>query len=360
MKRLTKTIDQLLLWAVMLLTVAWGMSSCSDDEGGAVAEDGEALELLTYTRALTDAPTTRAISVPSGYQLYTVQHPEAMDGSHVIGAYLTRNSGTVLRRFVYETNHWHSNAIVKEGESYYIYGFMPMSAVEESSISPVSDSYSNGANLTLEGLKSLSAEDVSVIVGVKGVENVLDDVEVTQGNFYYLGKGRDKNHVYLLFDHLYSAVQFSIRIDNSYSAMRTIRLKSVVLKTETAAEVDAHIELRPESKPIANVTFTSKGTTKGKVVLLDTERTLTTSYVGLGSLCYFSATAGADMKLVSCYDVYDRYGNLLRSNCISENRLNLLASMKRGERKNIQLTVNPTYLYQLSEPELDNPHIEVN
>lgn len=359
MKKTIRTY-QLLLWAAMLLVVAWSVSSCADDDEGVVAEEGEALELLTYTRALTDVPVTRAVSVPSGYMLYTHQHPEAVDGSHAIGTYLTSQSGTALRRFVYETNHWHSNAIVKEGESYHIYGFMPMNAVEESSISPVSGDYSNGAILTLEGLQSFSTKDVSVIVGVKGVENVLDDVTVAQGSFYYQGKGHDKNYVYLLFDHLYSAVQFSMRIDNSYSAMRTIRLKSVVLKTETAAEVDARVEFRPASVPIANVTFTQRGTAQGEVVLLDTEQTLTTSYVTLGDLCYFAASASADMRLVSRYDVYDRYGNLVRPNCMSENRLNLLASVRRGERKNVQLTVSPTYLYQLSEPELDNPHIEVN
>jgi hypothetical protein len=36
-----------------------------------------------------------------------------------------------------------------------------------------------------------------------------------------------------------------------------------------------------------------------------------------------------------------------------------LASMRRGKKTSLTLTVEPTYLYQLSEDELDNPTIVV-
>lgn len=329
------------------------MVACTDEsEGG----QGDTLELLSYATELQEIHPTRAAVVPAGFVPYTTLHPEAVAENHAIGIYLTIPPTEVTyKRFVYETDHWNSYAIVKEGKTYYFYGFMPMNATENSSITPVSGNYSTGATLSLSDLKSLSTTDVCVITGVKGAESPDENVEVLAYRYNYLAKGSGKNYVYLLFDHIYSAVQFSIRVDAEYGALRTIRLKSVVLKTETSATVDASIELRPYVTP--TVTFTPKGTEKGQVVLLDTERELTTSYENLGELTYFASSARSDLKLVSIYDVYDRYGNLIREDCVSENKLDVLSAVERGQKRNVKLTVDPTYIFQLSEDDVDKPFI---
>jgi hypothetical protein len=66
------------------------------------------------------------------------------------------------------------------------------------------------------------------------------------------------------------------------------------------------------------------------------------------------------------YDIYDTnvttghpYGNLVRENCTVTNKLRLPSGMVRGKKKILTLTVNPTYLYSLSEPDLDNPKITI-
>jgi len=334
------------------------MVSCTDDS----EEKGYTLELVSYANQLEDVTpvaSRRAPSAPSGYEPYVTQHPEAVEESHAIGLFLTiPPTEYSYRRFVYETDHWKSYAVVQQSKTYYFYGFLPMSAVENPSITPYGGNFSQGATITLPNLKSLGDKDVCVITGVKGSEDPTDDVTVTAGSYLYQAKGRDQNNVSLLFDHIFSAVQFSIRVDAGYGALRTIRLKSVVLKTETAATVDASIEFRPYVTP--TVTFTQKGTEKGQVVLLDTERELTTSYENLGELIYIAKSARSDLKLVSVYDIYDRYGNLLREDCVSENKLDVLSTVDRGQKRNVKLTVDPTYILQLSEDDVDNPPFVVN
>lgn len=350
------TIYDTLLWAVLLLMV-WGMSSCSDDSE---PMDEDTLELLSYSREMEDV--TRTTTVPAGYQLYVTQHPEVVEEGHAICAYLTVAPQVAsLRRFVYETDHWHSNAIVKNGVDYYIYGYLPMGAIENTTIEPVESDYSSGAYLTLQGLETFSEKDVCVVVGVKGAESVADNVSVIPGYYYYQGKGKDKNHVYLLFDHLYSAVSFSIRVASDYAAMRRIRLKSVVMKTETTEKVNARIKFEAGEASIVSVAYTPRGTAKGERVLLDEERDLTTSYVSFGEICYFAGAARSNLKLVSVYDVYDQEGNLLRENCTAENKLDVLSTIKSGEKRNVKLTVEPTYLHVLSDADLDkNLEIKVN
>ncbi|WP_288278789.1 hypothetical protein [uncultured Prevotella sp.] len=347
------TIYDTLLWAVLLLMV-WGVSSCSDDSE---PMDGDTLELLSYSREMEEV--TRTATVPAGYQLYVTQHPEVVEEGHAICAYLTvAPQEASLRRFVYETDHWHSNAIVKNGVDYYIYGYLPMGAVDNTAISPLQDNYSLGATLHMEGLDYFSNKDISLIVGVKGTENADDDVEVKLGNFLYQGKGRNQNHVHLLFDHLYSALRFSIRVDQNYAEMRKIHVKSIVLTTDAKAKVNADIVMKPGATPINSITYTSVGTTKGEYTLLDADHELTTAYETLGVPTYFASGASVNLKLQCVYDVYDRKNNLVRKDCTSENKLqDVLQTIKRGERRTVKLTVKPTFIYVLSDPDLDSPTV---
>jgi len=71
------------------------------------------------------------------------------------------------------------------------------------------------------------------------------------------------------------------------------------------------------------------------------------------------------IKLISTYDVYDKKGNLIRENCTATNTIdiaNLFSGQTetlRGRRYTINLTINPTYLYMLSEPDLNDPTVVV-
>jgi hypothetical protein len=71
-------------------------------------------------------------------------------------------------------------------------------------------------------------------------------------------------------------------------------------------------------------------------------------------------------KLRTTYDVFDRQGNKIREGCQAENTFDLRSkfdsymSTVRGQRYSYTITVSPTYLYMLSEPDLDNPTLTIN
>ena len=69
--------------------------------------------------------------------------------------------------------------------------------------------------------------------------------------------------------------------------------------------------------------------------------------------------------LRSTYDIYDKKGNLIRQDQVAETKLNPfyifnVTDMERGKKYVLKLTVAPTYLYQLSDQDLDNPTIIIN
>ena len=69
------------------------------------------------------------------------------------------------------------------------------------------------------------------------------------------------------------------------------------------------------------------------------------------------------LSLVTTYDVYDRKGHLVRKDCVATNKLPsslVLSTLKAGERQPVALTVAPTYIYVLSDPDLDNPTLTFN
>ena len=77
-----------------------------------------------------------------------------------------------------------------------------------------------------------------------------------------------KNYVYLLFDHIYSAICFSFKVDteSKYDKLRTIRLKKLrLLSSSMSKYVDATITLYANNEGVnplrtSSVTFSDNGT----------------------------------------------------------------------------------------------------
>lgn len=105
----------------------------------------------------------------------------------------------------------------------------------------------------------------------------------------------------------------------------------------------------------------------------------------VGDVSFFQSATGEELKIgyksfmghfmpegittfvvTSIYDVYDKQGNLIRKNCEAENSLEISKlydrqlQTTRGWKYNVNMTIMPTYLYVLSEPDLDNPTAVVN
>ena len=360
-----------------------------------VQEDG-----TSDARPVETMGVTRAWTPPDGYYLYDAPDAATITNNAVyrlfleqknmfyksIEVFFTRNGNDPQNgTFTYKTSDskWHLNMDIPETGYYYVYGYIPKEVANDATIA----GNSSGAVLTIEGIKTVTHSDVCVIVGAK--EGQVDGVTgLTTGQFAVnaqqaqIGSSAGgHNYIYLLFDHLYSALAFNFTIDATYNDLRTIKLRKLELigyadANETNIKARYNIEIKLKSNttgtsPIEEVTFTPDPTSGDlafepiyEYKTADPEIVLNpvtpTAFLGCfvpGQNTYF--------KLRSTYDVFDKEGNLIRKGCIADNTINLKEkfdtySTLRGQMFQITLKVQPTYLYVLSEPDLDNPTLKEN
>lgn len=351
--------------AGLLLLMGSLLYGCTSDNEGQDEQD-DTLQLVAYTRSYDDI--TRA--VPDGYNPFTP------DDVTSIGIFMTTSPIGLPERvgyFSYNGNSWRSNISVKSG-TYYIYGFMPgdIISAEPTAISPLNGDFKNGATLTLDGLKPISKTDVCVIVGVKGVPSPSTENDVSLGKFEYASQPKDQNYVNLLMDHIYSCLQFRMQAEDSYSVLRTIKLKKMELRTAKISATKAVITLTANTtgaNPLGNnISWSTPTASTGmSMTLFESEEGEALPSVAAATPLLLSGNImpGCDdaLSLVCIYDVYDRKGNLVRKDCEATNTLPKslgISSLKAGERQPIELTVAPTYLGVLSDPDLNNPDITFN
>lgn len=362
---------------LLLLLMAVILAACSDDSD-TVGGESSMLQLVPYSQEMAElSPSmTRAVSLPDGYSEYF--------GPNSIGVYATTASDAPdkVRTFSCVNGVWNSQVSVTNLITYYIYGYMPVNDNFTCAISKLSEGedYSKGAILNFTNLPPVMASDFSVVTGVKQVSsaNPTESVNLEAGFFSYEGKATGSNFVCLMLDHLYSCASFKFLVDKVYSQLRTIKLKKVELKTNAQITYPLTITLRqkPEtvtsgyepytiqwgnqtSRPNDYVTlFTSE---EGELLPMINNKTVD------GYFAPFQNDIADALVLKCTYDVYDKNvtaehteGNLVRANCVAENKLpenRVIAGV--NQRTLLTITVNPTYLYVLSEPDLDNPTITI-
>lgn len=274
---------------------------------------------------------------------------------------------------------WTSDLSVKEERQYYLYGYMPDEITGTTiTYEPASvDNYADGINISFSGLPAITEDDVSVVVGVQRVDGTSSETpNVTEGSFSYVSGIWGKNYVNLLMGHIYAGLELNFKIDADYAKVRSIRLKEVTL-TSSYSKVDATVKLR-NNKGIEEISFTNKTVAeKTMKILKDTETpkvldknyTATTLKLDKQAYCFpdIFSTAGV-LSITTKYDVYDKNtpnnpssptdseAVPIRKNCISTNKLRITAAaIKPGQKKTVIITVQPTYLYVLSDGDLDNP-----
>lgn len=407
MKREKIIVSWLMLLAVMMLTVG-----CSDDSDERTASGSSAsVELVPYASSYTEVEPlvsgTRAPSPPSwapdNFFLYgdlTGVGGVLRSNEHApISVYFTKDgSSELLRRFTYGSSNgkWRIDEEVAQAGNYYLYGFVPSSA-GSASIYPNSI-YADGAVLTLTGLNSVMTQDLCFVVGAKHGKvvdtSVVPDTEsekVALGDFECNIKAGDgnPNYIFLLFDHLYAALRFRFRVDTKYAALRAIKLKKLELLAfqdeactqRMSKKVQTTVTLRKTTNgtsPIVSISnFTTDNTTPGGGADMDwalicdnvSEPILLPSGDDYTDNLGFVPKTSSYYHLRSTYDVYDLDAdgnprNLVRQNCVAENKIDPRKQfnqpeLDRGKMYTLKFTVNPTYLYVLSEPDLDNPTMEL-
>ena len=387
-----------LLFSAALLT------GCSDDPEQEVLRQRVSFEAMPCTTAFKDVAKARPMDEtgfltrtwnPSPYVTYeTIYGSKGMFANQKnmvnksIGVFFTNNDGSTIEgtfSFRESDYTWRLNTEI-ESKTYYLYGFIPREDATSVSITS-NGSYSNGAALTIHGLNTVTPSDVCVIVGAKNGSDKENDGGLRMGDFEVAtqatnSSGATGNFIYLLFDHLYSALRFSFIVDDEYDELRTIKLRKLEMTAYddisggVKAKYDATITLQKTSgaSPIMNISFIPvEGSADVSMVSLYEwdnvaahevvlNPTTPTNFMGC-----FVPGVNAKFKIRITYDVYDKKDNLLRENSVAENTIDLynkftseqLANM-RGNSFDFTIKVQPTYLYVLSEPDLDNPTMTIN
>ena len=407
MKREKIIVRGLMLLAVLLLTVG-----CSDDAVDSQRAD-TTVELFPYLSDYTDDETVVALTrgetpswAPSGYyEFRTLNGVSGLMNSNEgasIGVFFTSDTRDPAQELHYfrprgggEDWYIYPKDLTIDAREYRLYGYVPYDAAT-SSITNYEGSYNKGAVLSLKDVNGVLSRDFCVIVGAK--HGVIDpetqkpvpattSKKVAVGDFACEIKNSNNNFIYLLFDHLCSALRFRFNVNSEYGQLRTIKLTKLELSaysdaacTVSAKQLKATITLQQNesgTSPIVDgVTFTqdddenSGSTHKVSIfsytgneggVELPSVYDQFTDYLGFAPV----TNATSYYMLYSKYDVYDKKGNLIRKDCVATNkidvrkRFNLQTGMERGKIYTLRLTVEPTYLYVLSEPDLDNPTVTV-
>lgn len=357
-----KYIDILSIATIALL------SACSSDkfEEEKTAAGNEPVErvvrMMMYSSPFAERELLTA-NPSAEKKLLTADHPAGFssytpDKNTNMGIYmlLLENWATPkLERITYytSTNKWNAYFEVTPDDDYTVYGYMPKTGDMSSTLAK---SEANAATLTITGINPVTTDDICIITGVKASDDGLKEGQFS----WYWPVGDDNYKIYILMDHLYAAAQFRLKIDADYASLRTIKLKKMELSTDNGS-VNATITLTHNdtgASPITGVTYTPSGNSYTTEIFNNDEGIALDKTTPLDINACFAPTLSDNLTLVSTYDVYDRNGNLIRENSTATNKLPDLAAV-RGQRIQLYMTVNPTYLYVLSDPDLDNPTIKI-
>ena len=341
--RVKKEVICILLMAMTML-----LNACSSDESGAqtvtTGEEpvGKQVQLMTYAPYFTEKEAPRR--APSGFTAYT---PDKVTD---IGIYMLESTtAPYTENYIRYATKWYAHFDVDANKTYTVYGYMPKITGMSSSLSSVT---SDGATLTINGIKPVTADDICIITGVKET-----DTGLKEGQFgWRMENANDNFYMYLLMDHLYASVKFSLKVSEEYAQLRTIKLKTMTLKTDKAS-VSAQVVLKHNmegNSPITgDVTYTPTDGSCSEEIFNNADGEALSSATPLNIIACFAPTLSNSLTLFSTYDVYDSKGNLIRANCEATNKIpNLEAS--RGQRVQLNMKVDPTYLYIMSDKDLDN------
>lgn len=348
----------------VLWMIAFGvlLAACSSDDTTPDSSQ-ESTDLIAFTRAVDDSylmheNATLWLALTSGATIDS-------EGTYTY----TQNTSTEPSTWSWTST---SSAKVWETKQYYLYGVANCGA----SCELTSSNYSLGATLTISDVEPLatSGSDPLVVVGVQGVTDPSTEWAVTEGNFGYIGvKENGKDNVHLLLDHLYSALKFSFSIDADYAKLRIIKLKKVSLKSSLTKKLNLTVNLASGATPITSVTA-EQSTTDAATSMVDIFTTGTNDdgvdisqtwpeNKPISTGC-FAADFASTLSIECEYEVYDKAStpqHLATRKAVNSLSAIMEASyMRRGQIMNIDLKVVPTYLYILSDNDLDNPTIKIS
>ena len=341
---------------LLLMMTAVLLTACSSDDSGAqgvAAGPLHVVHLMPYTTSYVEQASGHR-AAPAGYGAYPVEAGTEMGVYVLLKEDYEAPKVPAEQLIRYDGSKWHAYFSVEKTKDYVVYGYLPKATGMNSTLTK---STADAATLTITGMKAITTDDICIITGVKDSETGLKE-----GSFSWKEDVLDDDYyIYMLLNHLYASLRFSMKVDATYAELRTIKLKSMKLSTSKSS-VSAAITLTHNTTgamPITNVSYTSTGSDSEVVIFSDDDGLALSPVTPKVIDGCFAPTLYGNLTLTTSYDVYDRYGNLVRANCTATNKLPILEAT-RGQRLQLNLTVSPTYLYVLSDPDLDNPTIKIS
>ena len=321
---------------ILMMTVIALLTACSQDvveeQTGVPSQEPDAsIRLAGFTRALTGGTEGGSIRV-----------------------FLTNGTTATEGLFKYEGGaSWTTQLKLKSGaRTYQLYGYMPDNTDFVRSISDWDD---NSAVLHIQQMPLIDEQDFCIVTGVRKAENKDDETDAVRGAFSFKYDSRQDNYINLFLDHLYSHVIFNMKVGEEYNTVRTIRIKSMKLKVADGSLYDVDVTLT-KNVGISSVAYGTGTAVTGtrEVTMRDEELTLTTAYTTVCSGYVMPATTPANtqfdkLSLVIEYDIYDKKGSKIAERTATNSLARPLDELMRGEERTLQINIDPSYLYDLSQ-----------
>ena len=330
---------------ILYIAIAWLLTACSQDTSM------EQESPFAQEPNLPDAPVQMA-GLSRSSSLGDTDYGDIRvllhhDGTTTQGVFKYDNGG-----------EWTTQLKLKSGSrTYRLYGYMPDNSSLSGSITSVTD---DAADLRIQGLSPITAQDFCVITGVREVNNTSDTRSAIRGNFSFNYTSSRQNYLNLLFDHLYGRIVFRMKVNADYHDVRTIKVKSMRLQLPSVSQTKADVTLTNEVG-LGNASYTITGTDETVLDIRTTEQTLSTTSVEMASAYLIPvADVWSNLVLVTEYDLYDKMGNKVAERTATNKLATALTDLLAGEQRTLSITVEPSYLYILSDSDLNNPTLVLN
>lgn len=388
-------------WKILHIIIAISLmvAGCTDsaDEHSDNEKSRQEHELrLTMGIPQLQNDTRAAGDLPDGFTEYNYSEAKAPI-DQIVGFLVptstttstSTNSGkTYTCHFIHEevenNKHvWTSKTYLSD-DQYYFYGYMPnVSASSVTVTAATTETPATPAIITLTGLNAVMPDDICVIEGVKQysgttLPDMSDAIGLFGGESGYYNTKIDDDNFYVLASHIYSALEINMKLDATYANLRKIKLRSITLTpyadiNQVAKKIDATItithrdgiDLTSEHPTALGVSFTeyagttSTASTPAALYGVEDKELTTEDQTFLAYLCpHLSSSTKYVME--THYDVYNTEGDLIRENQSAKNTLTLSHQLEQGKRYKVTITVAPTYLYVLSDPDLNSPTFKIS
>ena len=315
--------------------------------------------LLLFAACSEDSPSEQEVQTPNASlrMVNAKRAPLGGDDDGDIKVFLTNGTDVAEGMFKYNETVWNTQLKLKSGtKTYHVYGFTP--AIDGLTANLTSFTANSGV-LSIQGLDVMTNRDYCVITGVRRVENESDMTSAVRGQMSFEYASSRMNYINLLFDHLFGRISFKMKIGTDYSALRTIKVKRMQLQVAGYKKVDVVATLT-DGRGIDQLTYNPVATSDNTTMTIwDSETspiTLTTSPVEVASAQIATITGLINnLQLYTEYDVYDKEGKFIAERTATNQLKTILKDITRGQERVLNITVDPSYLYILSDADLDNP-----